>query len=398
VRASERRGFHALAVSAALATALLVVSAAAAVAQAPALGDRPVAPKPAKSASSTRPPGVPVSEIAAEAKSYDDAGAYGRAAETLRELRQRVKPDLDLDIALALAEARSGHSDAAWALLTSPAANAAGADSMPQSRRHDYPWNRDTQWTNGTFDGWYWYLHRARAEIAAARGQWNVAHENARASVAARPIAGKEWLILALCAGHDGDMEGARHAARTALELDPTLPEANYLNGLLAWGDGRRAEAQELFHTALALDSTYAAAATALVRCRLPFAKADSLPAALFLGARKAGLLSSAVRPKLEEFVQMDTPTTITRPIYAAIPDSLRRGLPPLTITLPVLVDAHGRVVLHELPWFEANRLPAPALAILLSTLPMWRFSPALRHNDPQTVWTAISLSLDSAH
>ncbi len=381
-------------VAALLGIVFAIVCAANAFAQAPALGERAKPPK--SSTVRARAASVPASEIAAEAKSYDDAGAYGRSAETMRELRGRVKPDLDLDIALALAEARSGRIDAAWALLTSPAAIAAGHDSMPESRRHDYAWTRDADWLNGTFDGWHWYLHRARAEIAAARGDWHTAAENARASVAARPVAGKEWLILALCAGHDGDLEGARGAVRRALELDPTLPEARYVSGLLAWRDGRRVEAQDLFRSALALDSTYSAAATALVRCRLPFAKPDSLPAALFTGIREAGLLTSAARPKLEEFVQMDTPAIITRPIYAAMPDSLRKILPKMTMTLPILVDTHGRVVLHELPWFDESRLPSAALSVLLSSLPLWQFSPALRHGTPQAVWTAIPLSLDA--
>jgi len=391
VRAIEPRKSYPHARSAAIVVVLLVAFVTAAGAQAPALGERPATPKPSKRARSAS---ATVAEVAAEAKSYDDAGAYARAAETLRELRQRVKPDLDLDIALALAEARSGHSDSAWALLTSPAATAAGDDSMPRSRRTDYPWGRDKMWTNGTFDGWPWYLHRARAEIAAARGQWSVAHENARASVAARANSGKEWLILALAAGHEGDKEGARHAARTAMELDPTLPEARYLNGLLAWQDGRRAEAQESFRSALALDSSYVAAGTALVRCRLPLSRPDPLPGELLTGVRAAGLLTSAVRPKLEEFVQMDTPATITKSIDATVPDSLRRGFPALEMTLPVLVDARGRVVLHELPWFDASLVSQPTLSILLTSLPMWRFSPALRHSQPQAVWTAIALSL----
>src|SRR5439155_105707 len=79
----------------------------------------------------------------------------------------------------------------------------------------------------------------------------------AEACVAARPLAGKEWLILAVCAGHDGDLEASRRAASAAVDLDPTLPEAQYLHGLLAWRDGRRAEAQDRFRTAIALDSTY---------------------------------------------------------------------------------------------------------------------------------------------
>ena len=82
----------------------------------------------------------------------------------------------------------------------------------------------------------------------------------------------------------------------------------------------------------------------------------------------------------------------------AAIPDSLRRGLPPVQMTLPVLVDARGRIVMHELPWFEAGRIRAPVVSVLLSSLPLWRFRPAIRHNEPQPMWTAIPVELEPGH
>ena len=366
---------------------------------APALGDRPPAKKPAPppNAAATRAALTPA-ELAAEAKSYEDIGGYARALETQLELEDRVKPDADLEIAIALNEARAGRRLDAWKRLYGPLLTAAEHDSMPTSRRRDYQSERAEQWLNGAFDGWHWYIVRARAELGAALGRWHEARAAAEACVAARPLAGKEWLILAVCAGHDGDLEAAKRAASTALDLDPTLPEAYYLDGVFAWRDGRRAEAQHRFRGAVSLDSTYRAAAAALVRCRLPFVKADSLPAELLTGVREAGLVTSPAGPKLEEFAQMDMPATIARRAMAAIPDSLRRGLPPVQMTLPVLVDARGRIVMHELPWFEAGRIRAPVVSVLLSSLPLWRFRPAIRHNEPQPMWTAIPVELEPGH
>jgi hypothetical protein len=373
---------------------------------APALGDAPPrprqagAPKPAARAHgpASRNSGLSITELAAEAKHYDDQSAYGLELEALRELRQRAKPDADLEIALALTEARLGHHEDALKRLNGPLVVAAEHDSMPVIRRTDYQQERDRQWVNGAFDGWLWYIVRARAELAATLGRWHEARVAAEAAVQARPLAGKEWLILAVCAGHDGDMETSRQAAQTAFDLDPTLPEASYITGLYAWRDSRRAEAQDRFRTAVSLDSTYRAAATALVRCQLPFGRPDSLPAALLTGPREAGLITSATGPKLEEFVQMDKPAVITRSVTAALPDSLRRGLEHVQMTLPILVDRSGRIVLHELPWFEPARIPATSVAALLEALPLWRFSPALRHGEPQPVWTAIPFSLQAGN
>src|SRR6185369_6108405 len=142
-------------------------------------------------------------------------------------------------------------------------------------------------------------------------GRWHEARQAAEVAVAARPLAGKEWLLLAVCAGREGDRGAAETAAARAAVLDPTLPEARYLAGLFAWRGGRRAAAQSEFRAAVALDSSYRAPALALVRSRLPGAAPDSLPAEFLTGVREVGMLTSPMGPKLEEFVQMDTPASI---------------------------------------------------------------------------------------
>ena len=101
-------------------------------------------------------------------------------------------------------------------------------------------------------------------------GRWQEALEAARRGVAARPLSGKEWLILAIAAGHAGQSDEAVASARKALELDPSLPEAHYLDGLHEWKAGRRNAAQAAFRAALELDSSYRAPAIALVRSQAP--------------------------------------------------------------------------------------------------------------------------------
>src|SRR5213594_3313881 len=90
----------------------------------------------------------------------------------LRALRSRTGPDPDLEIELALLEARSGQLDSAAERLWSPALTAALSDSMPVTRRERYGWDRGPLWLNGSFDGWNWYVARARAEVASSLGRW----------------------------------------------------------------------------------------------------------------------------------------------------------------------------------------------------------------------------------
>ena len=51
----------------------------------------------------------------------------------------------------------------------------AAVDSMPLKRRAEYPYQRETYWIDGKFDGWNWYILRTRAELEAKAGHWKEA-------------------------------------------------------------------------------------------------------------------------------------------------------------------------------------------------------------------------------
>ena len=297
-------------------------------------------------------------------RALEDLGAYGQAREALRALRSRTGPDPDLEIELALLEARSGQLDSAAARLWSPALTAALSDSMPVTRRERYGWDRGPLWLNGSFDGWNWYVARARAEVASSLGRWPEARDAARLSVATRP-------------------------------LDPTLPEAQYLVGLHEWRSGRPRTAHEMFRAAVALDSLYREPALALVRLRLPAAPPDSLPVDLLTGVRGTGLLTSRQRPKVEENIQMDSAPSATQGPGVTVPDSLRAGWAEDQVTIPVLIDARGRVVLHEWPWFDLSRMPAEGVGLTVRSLLEWRFQPALHLGKPEPVWGKVNIAFN---
>ena len=348
---------------------------------------KPAAPAPASRAA--------LLAHAKEVRALEDLGAYGQAREALRALRSRTGPDPDLEIELALLEARSGQLDSAAARLWSPALTAALSDSMPVTRRERYGWDRGPLWLNESFDGWNWYVARARAEVASSLGRWPEARDAARLSVATRPLAGKEWLVLAVCAGRAGDLDEAAEAARRAALLDPTLPEAQYLVGLHEWRSGRPRTAHEMFRAAVALDSLYREPALALVRLRLPAAPPDSLPVDLLTGVRGTGLLTSRQRPKVEENIQMDSAPSATQGPGVTVPDSLRAGWAEDQVTIPVLIDARGRVVLHEWPWFDLSRMPAEGVGLTVRSLLEWRFQPALHLGKPEPVWGKVNIAFN---
>jgi tetratricopeptide (TPR) repeat protein len=333
-----------------------------------------------------------VEKLAGEALTYEDRGGYLHAARILAELRRRVPADADLDLAIALDLARFGAADSAATLLWGPVLSAAIDDSLPVSRRHDIQGGRDAMWLDGKFTGWNWYIVRARAEVAATLGRWNDALAAARLAVAARPLAGKEWLILAVCAGRAGSPMEAAAAAERARFLDPTLPEAHYLNGLYQWKSGRRSVAQTEFRAAIGLDSTYRAPALALVRVRLPSARPDSLPSELLTGVRETGLVTSPMRPKLEEFLQADTPGALVDEQDPVLPDSVRAAITATDMALPIFLDERGRIVLHEMPWFEPSRMPEAAVSLWIGSLPRWRFEPAMKNGVPLRVWTTVQI------
>jgi tetratricopeptide (TPR) repeat protein len=330
---------------------------------------------------------------ARNARVAEERGGYATAATLLRELRGRMAPDADLELALALDEARVGERDSAIARLTTPLMDAALLDSLPVTRRHHAPWEREGSWVNGSFDGWHWYVARARAELFAAAGRWDDALEAARLAVVARPLAGKEWHILATCAAHAGRTDIAGPAVRHAMKLDPAIPEASHLAALLAWRDGARTAARELLDRAVALDSTFHEAALAKMKLRLPGGP-PALPSEFLTGPRAAGLLTSPIRPKLEEFEQMDTPATIVRRPDPPISPELAKQAGAVRLRVTMLVDEHGRAVLHELPWFEASRMPEEVVGAIAASLPEWRFSPAVRHGEPRRVWATVEYQL----
>lgn len=381
----------------ALASAL---AAAALLGAPPATGAAP-APGPAAAAPAARNadarPAENLAALASDARTHEDAGAYGLALERLRELRARVPDDGDLELATALDEARSNLLDSAWVRLNGPVLSAALADTGGPQRWRDYPFQREPFWLNGRFDGWYWYVARARAEVALRLGRWNEALEAARIAVRARPLAGKEHLLLALCLAHTGDAREAALEAGRARALDPMLPEAHYLAGLLAWRDGDRATARAEFRAALERDSLYRAPALALSRLLVPGLAPDPLPTRFLGGPRRAGELTSRVRPKLEEYVQFDQLATLVGRPVRRVPDSLQRVMgmtKPIRLYVTVLVDERGRVVLNDLPWLPAGQFPEPLLDAVLADARRWNFRPAVKLGRPRTSYATVEYEL----
>jgi tetratricopeptide (TPR) repeat protein len=281
--------------------------------------------------------------------------------------------------------------DSAAALLWNPTVTAAVTDSMPLARRHKYPWHHESLWLNGRFDGWHWYVARARAEVAGSLGRWNDALAAARQCAVARENSGKDWLLLALCAGRTGAWDEAAAAEHRAETLDPTLPEAFYLRGLLEWRAARRASAREAFGRAIGLDSTYREAALAAARTRLPVPP-DTLPIRFLTGRREAGMLTSAARPKPEEYVQMDRPPEFVRGAQAVVPDSLKTGWEQIQMSPLVLVDERGLIVLNELSWGRGSKVPDAMIGLMLSSLPHWLHHPGMRMGRPYPMWVSIDL------
>jgi len=333
-------------------------------------------------------------ELARQAKSFEDLGEYDSAAVALCGLRAMVAPDADLELALALDLARAGAPDSARVLLHGPLLSAALADSCPPARRRPYGSDRDARWINGTYDGWRWAIARARAEVGARLGRWDEARAAAQLAVTERPLAGREWLVVAVCSGRAGDLAGAERQARLAAYLDPMLPEAQHLVGLFEWRAGRRGDALQRFATAISLDSLYEPAVRARQRLRFfPGAAPDSLPGVFLTHGREAGLLASSTGPKLESALRMDRYAVVLQRTMIPVPDSVQVELKPLRIVLPVLVDERGQVVLCELPWFSQDDLPAPLVAVLFESLPGWRFAPSERFGLPTRSWTNVTIT-----
>jgi len=353
--------------------------------------------KPATTGAAKKPaakPGRPPIEQAFAARQLEDAGAYGRAADELKVLRKMVKLDGDLELELALDEARSGRADSALARLSTHMMEQAANDSMPLKRRAEYPFQRETYWVDGKFDGWNWYILRARAELEAKRRNWKEAAAWARRATDAWVLNGKDWHILAVCAAQAGQEDVARQATAQAILLDPTLPEARYLAGLWAWRDGKRAEAIEHFRRAVYLDSSYAAPALAMMKVQLPGARPDSLPTELLTGIHQVALLTSAERPKPEEFEQMDTPAALDSAPDTAVADTITPGIKPVRLYVNLLVDENGIPVLNHIAWYPPSQLDFRKILRILNSVPGMRFKPATRLSRPSRVWVGLDYDL----
>jgi tetratricopeptide (TPR) repeat protein len=307
--------------------------------------------------------------------------------------RGRLAPDADLDLALALDEARAGQIDSAAVRLAGPTLTAAGLDTLPVERYQHYGPEADPLYLTGSFEGWHWYIWRARAEVAMTRRKWEDATVAARRCVAARPFTGKEWLLLAVCAGQAGHAEEARAAAQQAETLDGSLPEAHYLKGMWAWRDGQKAEAQRAFRAAVASDSTFYPGVVALVRSRLPVAAPDTLPTRFLTGAREAGILTSPVGPKIEQFVQLESAAILGHKEDPFLSDSLKQELRNVKLPIWLLVDETGRVVLNDLAWAPPGRFPASMISDLTARLAHWTFLAPKIHGEPRAAWIDILYS-----
>lgn len=344
-------------------------------------------------------PGPSLQDEAVAARLREDEGSFGMAMESLRRLRGRTAPDADLELWLAIDEARCGESDSAWARLDTPLMRAALADTAPPARWHEYGARRALQWIDGRFTGWHWYVAHARAEVALERGDWAKALEAARIAADAQPLVGREHLLLAIAAGRAGDDATARREASLAAELDPLLPEARYLTGVWAWRDGERLRARREFEAAIAGDSAYRSPAIALVRLRLPGTRPDSLPTVYLTGERRIAQLTSPERPKPEEDVRTDTPAGL----YGQAPelvvaDSLKATLHmtrPIKLYVTVLVDEAGRPVTSYFQYMNRSTMPVSLLQQVLDAASKWRFRPATRFGQPVRAWISVEFMLN---
>jgi len=336
--------------------------------------------------------------LAAQARAAEDEGQYARALAALRGLRRLTSPDADLELEIALDEARTGRADSAWARLQSPVCAGALADTLPPQRWRLFGPGREKSWLSGAHEGWHWYVARARAELALRLGRWDDAVAAATLAVRARPMSGREHLLLALAAGRAGDGARARAEADRAALLDPMLPEAHYLSGLWAWRAGARDAARAAFEAAIAVDPGDRDAALALVRLRLPSAPPDSLPRRFLRGPRRAGMITAPDGPKIEEDTPQDQLPGLRGVPGVTPPDSVKANPTydkSLYVEATVLVDENGRAVLVDFPHFTPQRMPAGLMNALVRAARQWTFRPAMRLGHPLRMWINVQINLN---
>jgi len=335
-------------------------------------------------------PARQAARMARDARTHEDAGHYGAALRIQKELRARIAPDADLELMVALNEARTGQLDSAWVRLSGPLLTAAMADTGDVGRHHDYPYERDGLWVNGRFDGWCWYVARARAEVALQRGDWTQARAAASRAMEFRRYSGKDALLLAVTSAQVGDLAFSEAAASYAGYLEPVLPEAHYLLGLHLWRAGKRTAAAAAFRSAQQADSGFAAAALALARLRLPGSRPDSLPRHFLTGLRRSAELTSSASPKVEEQWQQDTAPMLAFAPHSPLADSLHsrfRLTQPLTIYVQCLIDEGGTARAFEMPAVPREELPLELVHHMARDLQTWRFVAPTRFGRPIPAW-----------
>jgi hypothetical protein len=340
---------------------------------------KPATAKPAPKAQTSSGESTKPIDIATRARVFEEQGAYASALAELRRLRSVQGPDADVELAMALDEARIGLLDSAWTRLYSPILERALADSAGDLRRNEYPFQRESMWVNGTFDGWYWYIARARAELALARRDWPRMMGMANRAASARPLSGKEALLVAIAAGHSGDEEYSEAASAWASYLEPWLPEAHYLSGLWAWRHGRRAEARARLEAAAGLDSSWREPVLALARLALPGSRPDSLPVRFLTGVRAC--------------VQFDRTSMLVFNPQQQPPDSLLLPMnlkKPTQLYLQVLVSERGEPLMAELPYVTEDKVPAGVVNHVLNQIGNWRFMAARKFDKPQRSWASV--------
>ena len=327
-------------------------------------------------------------ELAKNAQAFEEIGAYARALEELQKLRPLVKRDADLELEMALLQARLASWDSAAVLLANLPLTKAMTDSQPASRRVPYPWQKPLVWTNGQYDGWSWYVWRARAELAAQRRDWSQALANQERAARERAWSGKEWVLLGVFQARVGRWEDAARSFDRGLLLEPILPEAHYYKGLSDWRSGHRGDALVDFGEAIRLDSLFDEAVLARARLRLGTGHVDSLPPWLLRGRSADALLTSMERPKYEEMVQPDQPAGALEAPQPHYPPSI----PPFgtghTAMIPVLVGEDGRVLIADPPYMNPAQWPDSLIGAAVGVLRDWRFFPGRRSGVPIRSWS----------
>ena len=123
----------------ALVVALLGAGAAASAAPPGARARRPATPEQAAARpAAAKPAPTPVRkpiDVATQARAFEEQGNYASALTELKLLRSMQGPDADVELMLALDEARVGLADSAWARFHAPLLSAALADTAGVARR-----------------------------------------------------------------------------------------------------------------------------------------------------------------------------------------------------------------------------------------------------------------------